>query len=337
MIAYHSPIAAAAWMDLLRMLNDAQGSERRGSPRLKTVGKKKYWYDRFRVGTDVIDRYMGEDSEALRNRLGRLAALAHRHKANAQERSRLMRVLRAEGYLMADVQTGQVISAMARAGVFRRNGTLVGTQAFRLYEGELGIRIGSGRAAGTAGIDIARFETLSVALEDPFEDQLTEVFRHLKFAPSPEKTGVWRWQQTRRTTRVQFLVPSIDGTEGLRDLPALGISAQSLCHLNFLIAGPIQAPLPYRAGLLVRIPRPERFAIHKLVVAGRRKEGSDSLMARRDRAPAEMLIEVLSDARPADLAEAYETALAEGPAWRSRIARSLELMPETRKRLDALT
>ncbi|OWV39208.1 nucleotidyltransferase family protein [Mameliella alba] len=337
MITHHSHIGTAAWSDLLRMLKDAKVSELRGSPKLKTIGNKEYWYDRYRIGTDVVDRYIGEDSDALRDRLERLTDLAQQRKANEKERSRLMRVLRAEGYLMADAQTGQVISAMERAGVFRLGGTLVGTQAFRLYEGELGIRIGFGRTAVTDDIDIASFERLSVALGDTVEDDLAEVFSQLKFDPlaSLEKNKVWRWRQTDRSTLVEFLTPSFEETEGIRDLPALGVSAQSLHHLNFLIAEPIHAPLLYRSGVLVQIPRPERFAIHKLIVADRRKADPDRLKARKDRAQAELLIEVLSDERPADLAEAYETALARGPAWRSRISASLDLMPETRKRLEA--
>jgi hypothetical protein len=115
------------------------------------------------------------------------------------------------------------------------------------------------------------------------------------------------------------------------------VTAQSLHHLNFLIAGPIHAPLLYRSGVLVQIPRPERFAIQKLIVADRRRAYPDRLRARKDRAQAELLIEVLSDERPTKLVEAYETALARGPAWRSRISASLDLMPKTRKRLMGLT
>ncbi len=339
MITHHSHIGTAAWVDLLRMLKDAQVSELKGAPQLKTIGNKKYWYDRYRIGTDVVDRYIGEDSDALRDRLERLADLGQQRKTNEKERSRLMRVLRAEGYLMADAQTGQVISAMERVGVFRLGGTLVGTQAFRLYEGELGIRIGFGRSAITDDIDIASFERLSVALGDTVEDDLAEVFSQLKFDPLPslKKNKVWRWRQTDRSTLVEFLTPSFEEVEGIRDLPALGVSAQSLHHLNYLIAEPIHAPLLYRSGVLVQIPRPERFAIHKLIVADRRKADPDRIKARKDRAQAELLVEVLSDERPADLAEAYETALAQGPAWRNRIAASLNLMPETRKRLEDLT
>jgi hypothetical protein len=104
--------------------------------------------------------------------------------------------------------------------------------------------------------------------------------------PSLEKNKIWRWQQTDRTTLVEFLTPSFEENEGIRDLPALGVSAQSLHHLNFLIADPIQVPLLYRSGSLVQIPRPERFAIHKLIVADRRRSGPSKLKARKDRAQA---------------------------------------------------
>lgn len=60
MIAHHSHIGTAAWAELLRMLKDAPVSELRGSPQLKTIGNKKYWYDRYRIGIDVVNRYIGD-------------------------------------------------------------------------------------------------------------------------------------------------------------------------------------------------------------------------------------------------------------------------------------
>lgn len=49
------------------------------------------------------------------------------------------------------------------------------------------------------------------------------------------------------------------------------LDAQSLHYLNYLIAEPITAAIPYRNGVLVQIPRPERLAIHNrlLPIAGR--------------------------------------------------------------------
>ena len=130
---------------------------------------------------------------------------------------------------------------------------------------------------------------------------------------------------------VEFLTPAF-AEEGPRPLAALGVTAQALRHLNFLIADPIPAAVLYRSGVLVQIPRPERFAIHKLIVAERR-EGRDRLKAEKDRRQAAFLIAALAEDRPQELREAYEDALSRGPKWRDRLAASLARMPETAQAL----
>ena len=150
------------------------------------------------------------------------------------------------------------------------------------------------------------------------------------------RNAVWRWRQTRSDTLIEFLTPSFEEDEGLKKLPSLGVHAQSLHFLNYLIAEPIKAAVPYRSGVLVQIPRPERFAIHKLIVADRRRDGADSLKAHKDRRQAAFLIEALAEDRPEDLREAYEDARERGPRWRERLAATLKRMPETAKRLETL-
>jgi hypothetical protein len=71
-------------------------------------------------------------------------------------------------------------------------------------------------------------------------------------------------------------------------------------------------------------------------VADRRREGVESLKSRKDRIQAAFLIGVLGEDRPDDLAEAYEAALSAGPAWRARVARSLDRLPQSRAVLEAL-
>jgi hypothetical protein len=56
---------------------------------------------------------------------------------------------------------------------------------------------------------------------------------------------------------------------------------------------------------LVKVPRPERFAVHKLIVADRRRHGADTIKARKDRMQAEILIS----------------------KWRERLERSLDRSP----------
>ena len=134
---------------------------------------------------------------------------------------------------------------------------------------------------------------------------------------------------------VELLTPAF-GNEAIRDLPALGVRAQALNHLNFLIAEPIFAAALFRSDILVRVPRPERYAIHKLIIADRRRDGAGSLKSTKDREQAAFLIEAMAEDRPDDLARAYVTALEVGPRWREHIGNSLKRMPEAKSILDSL-
>lgn len=329
-LRYHSGTAQAAYLDLLSLLRDEAVSEIRGSPTLKERKGKSYWYDHYRIGTAVRDRYLGEDSAELRARVEQHRELKEGAAARGKERSRLVRLLRGERFLGMDAPTGSLVAALARSGVFRLGAMLVGTHAFRLYEGELGLRLSLDQSAATRDIDIASFEKLSLALKDIVDPKLADVFHELDFAPVPslDRGQAWRWRHSANASLVEFLTPSFSADEGLRDLEALGVGARALHHLDYLLAGSIDAAAIYRDGILVRVPSPERFAIHKLIVADRRREGPDSLKSLKDLAQAATIIAALAQDRPGDLAEAYNDAIARGMRWRARIENSLARSPE---------
>jgi len=331
-----SATATVAYHDLLRLHLDDSVSELKGKAQLHERNGRGYWYDSYRVGSQMKHGYIGEDTPELRARLERLTEIKAEAKTRDAERSRLVRLLRSEGLTALDAGTGSLLGAMQRIGVFRLGGTLIGTMAFRLYEGELGLRLGTDAAAMTGDVDIASFERLSVALGDTVSEPLNEVLGDLSFDPVPslDKGKVWRWRQTDKSTMVEFLTPSFEADEGLKPLPSLGVSAQALHFLNFLLARPIPAVGLYRSGVLVQIPRPEAFAIHKLIVADRR-EGRDAIKARKDLAQAALLVAVLAEDRPGELREAWEEARDSGPKWRGHIDASLKKLPETAELIAA--
>ena len=326
----HSHTAQAAYHDLLSLLLDEAVSDIIGSPTLREIKGRRYWYDRYRIGAQIKERYLGEDRPDLHERIRQQKTLRAEQAERRKERARLVRLLRGERFLGLDTSTGSLVAAMAKAGVFRLGGVLVGTSAFRLYEGELGIRLSLDETAMTNDIDIASFEKLSLALEDCVEPGLTEVFEQMSFEPILEVRSpkAWRWRQSKSQTLVEFLTPSFRDDESLRDLSNLGVSARALHHMDYLITEPLQAAAVYREGLLVRIPRPERYAIHKLIVADRRLDGPDSLKARKDLMQAQVLVAILAEDRPMDLVEAYDDAFGRGPKWRTRIENSLKRAPD---------
>jgi hypothetical protein len=269
--------------------------------------------------------------------LQRAEALKVDGAARRNRMARLSRALRAEGLITTVRETGSILLAFARAGVFRLGGRLVRTSAYGLYQGELGVRMDYEELAQTGDIDFASFQRLSIVVEDKVEENPADILKLLKFDPFPglNDRQIWKWRQSHSEAMVEFLTPAF-GEEKVKPLPALGVSAQALNYLNFLIADPIHAVALYRSGVLVQMPRPERFAIHKLIVADQRRGGPDQLKARKDHAQAKFLVVVLSQDRPDDLAEAYEDALSHGSRWRDRIKASLKRLPETAERLSAL-
>lgn len=336
-IISQSRAAQVAYQDLLRLHLDETASELIGSIEERVRNGRVYLYDKFRIGTEMKSRYLGEGSPEMRARLARAAELKVQADDRRKTMARLARVLRAEGFIGPDRDTGSLLLAFARAGVFRLGGTLVGTAAYALYQGDLGVRFDSEELAQTGDMDFASFERLSVALGDKVEENPGEILQALRFDPVPgvQDRQVWKWRQNRGQAMVEFLTPAF-GDEQVKPLPALGVSAQALNYLNFLIADPIPAVALYRSGVLVQVPRPERFAVHKLIVADRRQGGPDHAKARKDRGQAAFLISVLAEDRPDDLRDAFQDAQSRGPRWRERLQASLARMPVTAKILQGL-
>lgn len=124
-------------------------------------------------------------------------------------------------------QSGSLLAALAKVGVFRLGGTIVGTHAFRLYEGVRGGRYAFDQSALTNDLDIASFERLSLALDDATSPDVSRVLADFAFEPVPtlEAGATWRWRQTRGSALVEFLTPSFEDEEGVRPLEALGVHA----------------------------------------------------------------------------------------------------------------
>ena len=113
----------------------------------------------------------------------------------------------------------------------------------------------------------------------------------------------------------------------------LGVGAQTLRFLEFVLKDPTRSLLLHDAGIVVPVPEPTRFAVHKLIVAVSR---SSPTLAPQNRAKslkdvlqAESLIEGCEHARLlADLGRAWIEAYTMGPSWRKALREgTLRLSP----------
>lgn len=107
---------------------------------------------------------------------------------------------------------------------------------------------------------------------------------------------------------------------------ALGAYATPLRSLDYLIHESTSAAVLYRSGVLVNVPQPARYAVHKLIVATRRKVPS-STKPTKDLEQSAALVRVLAEDRPDELEEAFFEAYERGRSWRAAIDSGARRLP----------
>ena len=99
-----------------------------------------------------------------------------------------------------------------------------------------------------------------------------------------------------------------------------------LRFLDYLIHEPQNTVLLHKYGIGVSVPAPERYAIHKLIVAARRDKSS-VIKCDKDIWQAGLLIETMNELRMQDqLADAFAEAKGKGPAWRDAINDGIRML-----------
>ncbi len=298
-----------------------------GSFIAKTIRGRKYWYFQTSTKGGRRQRYAGPETPELLDRIKN----HRRDRANRRDRRMLVSTLVRSGRLSSPrPQIGDTIAALARAGVFRLRGVLIGTTAYQTYSAVLAARL-AGAGLETEDVDVAQFAPISVAVGDQIPPVL-DVLRSVdpSFRPVSEQTDNRRATkyQAKSGIRVDFLTPNRGpDTDEAISLPAFQTDAAQLRFLDFLIREPEPAVVLHETGIHVFVPAPQRYAIHKLIVARRRRQGTAK--SEKDLHQAAVLLEILARKRPYDLKSAWDEAYGRGPKWRKLIGESLSLIPST--------
>lgn len=298
----------------------------------KTVRGRRYWYFQVATAGGRRQRYVGPETSELLDRIGRHKNARH----DQRERQALVSTLVRSAHLPRPLpEVGEILAALAQAGVFRLRGVLVGTIAYQTFPAMLGTRLPVATVQ-TGDVDVAQFSDVPVAVEDSTPailEILRDVdksFRPIPYAHDSRRVTSYR---ARSGIRVDFLTPNKGrDTDVPRSLPALGTDAQPLRFLDFLIHEPEPAVVLHGVGIYVLVPAPERYAVHKLIVARRR--GASSAKREKDIRQAEALFAVLVRKRPQELKAAWTEAYSRGKAWRQLLGEGLGLVdPDARDQM----
>lgn len=217
-----------------------------------------------------------------------------------------LRLLGREGFNLADPKTYATLASLHNNGVFAAGGMLIGSHAYGVLLNRLGIRA---TPYATEDIDIARREAL--AFEKTPERGFLEMLRGsgIEFVEVPEldrkKPSTSFKQRGRSRFHVDLLVPSTNEEFTVVPIPELKANATGLPYLGYLLMESQTAMLMAREGCCgVRVPLPERFAIHKLIVS-RLRTGREA-KSDKDVYQACVLCAALGESHPGAIESAVE-------------------------------
>ena len=228
----------------------------------------------------------------------------------------------------------RIVKRLSEYQFFRAGGLLVGTHAFLALGNQLGVAWGSGTR--TLDLDFAHAGpggNLAVALPADLRANAHDALTSLEHGFLPAlggSKGMASLYVSEREPglRVDFLTVPRRGNRSAVPAPDLGIALSPLKFLDYLIERPGQAVLLDRAdAVLVNLPDPARYGLHKLIVAHER--GARDPKHGKDIAQALALIDWHLQHAPHALVDAWGELAARGGGWVKRARASLAKASKT--------
>jgi hypothetical protein len=305
--------------DLLQQVETAPPA---GSVYRRMTASGEYIYAKVPVGSDRIDRFLGKAGDPEAENLARTLQVG---ADLAAQRRRVVAMLKREGLAGPDRNMGSILDALAHAGLFKAGAVLVGTAAYMLSEPIIGSRLPSPTLL-TGDLDLA---AASLALSADPPERLETILRRA----DPTFEGVPQLDPKAPPSRFRsasgYLVDLVTPIRTRDDanpvaIENLGAGAAPLQHLAWLIDGAVRTTALWGSGVLVNVPQPARFAVHKLILAQRR-DASGRIKRSKDLGQARALIEVLQAHDRFALEDALADARSQGKkGWSEPISRSLK-------------
>jgi len=196
---------------------------------------------------------------------------------------------------------------------------LIGSHAYGTLLNELGVRA---EAFFTEDVDIARDRPLPISIghEGSFETMLVDSSVELFPVPGLDRKAPATSFKAKGADRlrVDLLVPTEGRDVTTREVPELRAHATALPYLAYLLSDPIDAVVLGREGsVLVKVPRPEAFAWHKMLASQLR--GATREKRSKDIRQAATVFAVLAEDAPDALESAF-AALPRGGKTKTRVA-----------------
>ncbi|MDX8410944.1 MAG: GSU2403 family nucleotidyltransferase fold protein [Mariprofundaceae bacterium] len=302
------------------LIEQLQSDKQSGIPSYGSFTKKE------RENTIYYHQFRFED-KTYQKSLGRDVPIDQWRQA-LKQRERLCALLQTGGMVALRPQSpmARTLGLLDSLRVFETGSVLIGSHAFAAICNMLGIQV-SHQLTTTQDVDFGIDRSIQVTGKKP-ELEKTLMDAGMLAIPGLDRPPTASSFQTRdRKVKVDFLTPAKGKESGKAvRVHQLGVHADQLKYLDYLIERPIQAALITKYGTLVTVPRPARFALHKIIIATQRPVTFEA-KRKKDIHQASLLFEYLADHRPFDIEEAWHSLAGKG--WRDQARKGFSMMDQT--------
>lgn len=292
-----------------------------GSPYSRVRDGIDYWYAKMPVGVTRVDQFLGRaDDPEVQKRVASLRTGA----TLAQGRRKTVSMIRNSGVSGPDRRLGNLLDVLSQAGLFDAGAVLIGTAAYLTYEPLVGMKLPSVTLM-TGDADLA---TAKLDLKSNPPEELLSIIRRAEPSFEPVLQIDPRKPASRFRAADGYLLDLIVPTRRASDsnpvpLRELNAGAAPLQHVDWLLNDPIRNVALWGSGVPILVPQPARYAVHKLIVAQKRRVGEQAKRT-KDLGQAKGLIDALAKHDPFALEDALDDARAQGQAgWADPVDRSL--------------
>jgi hypothetical protein len=321
------------YMELVEMMQIMEASRTisslKGSFSVKEIKGDEYVYFQAYAPSGQLEQiYVGKRSDQTEHLMREHSAGKSDVVEMGDKFKRLSRQIQAGIKTPTDKAMTRVIRSLAESGVFINGGVLVGTHAFQIA----GLILGVGWPAETmrtTDVDLAIERKIAIAIP-MIDSDIPAALDSLQmgFLPVPRlshKEPSTNYAIRNSQLRLDVVTPKTKESISPVFIKRFNCAAEPLSYLSYLIELPVTSVLLDTTPVLIKVPQPVRYAMHKLIVSQIRDASNDAKRP-KDLYQAFQILSVLQENRPFDIQPAWENLIGRGPKWKKYAEAGLTAM-----------
>lgn len=304
-----------------------------GSFTTKCIRGATYWYYQFKdASRNTRQIYLGPESSPATMDFVQKGKNA---PSSAQHLKLLSQVAQVAGCYVMPRAHGSIIKRLADHAFFHAGGVLIGTHAFLAYQNMLGLRWAPEQATMTNDMDFAHpGNKMSIAIPSGITSDTHEALKSLEMGFLPNAAGTTYVKADEADLQLDFVTCRTGKDESPIECDALNVKLQPLRFMELSMEGVLVTVVMTPSGpVVVNVPAPERFALHKLLIVHERP-AELTTKRNKDLDQVACLFSYFEANDPETLSEMAAEVRSYGRGWASALDKGLTMLQRAHPQID---